>query len=386
MKKILAITAISSLVATASWAQDASSNASSSPIELSGYFDFYYQAGPQAHAALTTPAPTSGPRMVEGRSFDRVADQLTLNMIELSAKKKVGKVAYRLDAAFGEMVDVLAGNGPTLGAMGTNSPNPAANEPTRNITQATIAYTAAEGLTITAGKFYSPMGYETTKAKDNLQYSRSLTYNFGVPFWHQGLNVAYEAIPKKFTATAYVVNGWDGRLASQTSRTPALGLAVNATPIDPLVLNLVYLEAPESGAGSGRRSAAEFNATYNFTAQYALAADGVWGTWKSPSGGTDAKWNGITLYGKAQFGVYTLSPRFEIYDDSDSGLTMAVGTAVKQKITAVTISNNFDLGDGFEGRVEYRTDKSDSNVYFKNSDGTATDKQDTYTVALLYSF
>ncbi len=94
----------------------------------------------------------------------------------------------------------------------------------------------------------------------------------------------------------------------------------------------------------------------------------------------------MTVYGKAQFGIYTLSPRFETYDDSDSGLTMAVGTPVKQKITAITVSNNFDLGDGFEGRLEFRTDKSDSSAYFKNSDGTATDKQDSYTVALLYSF
>lgn len=71
---------------------------------------------------------------------------------------------------------------------GQNPTNTAANEPTRNLTQATITYAATDKLSVTAGKFYTHMGLEVTKAKDNWQYSRSYTFNYGIPFWHEGIS------------------------------------------------------------------------------------------------------------------------------------------------------------------------------------------------------
>ena len=109
-------------------------------IEINGYFDFYFQASPQAHAPI--PATSAGPQVVEGTVFERNINQMTLNVAEISVKKKIGKVSFRADLALGEMVDQLSGGGSqsvTGTNAGQNPTNTAANEPTRNLTQAVLS-------------------------------------------------------------------------------------------------------------------------------------------------------------------------------------------------------------------------------------------------------
>lgn len=349
----------------------------SNPMEFNGYFDLYYQNSPQAHNAVGA----NPPRTVEGRAFDRLNDQFVVNMVELSAKKKAGKATFRVDAAFGEMVDVLSNNGPQAGVMGTAA-NPASEDPTRNITQATVAYAPTESLTITAGKFYTHMGYEVTKAKDNLQYSRSYSFNYAIPLTHQGIGLTYAVMPSKLNISGYLLNGWDHRASQRTNKAPTVGAALNYTPMDGLAANYTFISAPEAGVGNGTREAHDVNLSYTVMPMLTIAADYVMGTQKKVAGGADAKWTGTVLYIKAPLtSWYTLSPRYEIYDDADN-----FTTGTKQKITSLTVANNFDLGDGLEARLEYRTDKSDVSTYFKDKDGAATDKQDSYTFALLYNF
>lgn len=368
--------------------------APASGFEFGAYFDGYYQVSPQAHAAYNTATPpvaVGGPRVVEGRLFDRTTNQLTVNYVELSARKKVGKVAFRLDAAFGEAVDVIANGGISgiPGSMGNagsvGGTNPAANEPTRNITQATVSYSPTETLTLTFGKFYTSMGFEVAKAKDNLQYSRSFSFNYAIPLWHEGLSIAYQAIPSKLTTTLFLLNNLTGSLKSSTSQSPAYGLAVNATPVENLALNYVYHGTNEADAGIGHRDIHELNGTYNITPSYAVAADFVMGSQKSV-GGADKKWDSMGFYAKAQFVPwYTLSPRYEIFHDTDN-YTTGLGNASGVTLTGLTVTNSFDLGDGFEARLEYRADTSDKPASFKDADGNPTDSQTTYTAAFLMSF
>ncbi len=375
MKITLALATLLTVSTTKAIAQTAAPAAA--PLEFNGYFDGYYQNSPQAHNAVGA----NPPRTLEGRAFDRINDQFVLNIVELSARKKAGKVSFRIDAAFGEMVDVLSNNGPQAGVMGTAA-NPASEDPTRNITQATITYAASENLSFTAGKFYTHMGYEVTKAKENFQYSRSYSFNYAIPFSHQGVSLTYAALPSKLNISASLLNAWDHRTSQKTNKAPAIGAALNFTPMETLTANYTFISAPEAGIGNGTREAHDFNISYSLMPTLTLAADYVMGTQKKVSGGADAKWTGTALYIKAPLTKwYTLSPRYEMYDDAD---TFTTGT--KQKITSLTVANNFDLGDGLEARLEYRTDKSDVSTYFKDKDGVGTDKQDSYTFALLYSF
>lgn len=363
----------------------AAAESAPSPFEFSGYLDVYYQNSPEAHDPT---APATGPAYLEGRVFDAHSNQVTLNMVELSAKRKVGDVAFRVDLAFGHMVDALAGSG-TL----SNGQPAAANaqEPTRNITQAFVAYSPASvpNLTITAGKFYTHMGYEVTRAKDNWQYSRSLTFNYAIPFWHEGLSANYAFVPGKFGATIYLLNAWDGRVSTEANKSATLGANLNATPIDGLTANYNYIGGVETVRD--RREAHELNVAYAVSPQVSVAADYVMGSHEKAvnTNTDDAKWSGLAFYVKySPMSWYTLSPRYEIFNDADGYLlgTHSNTPATKHKITSITIANNFTLHDGLEARLEYRSDKSNADGYFKNSSGSNSDKQDSYTAALLYSF
>ncbi|MGZ3774862.1 MAG: outer membrane beta-barrel protein [Pseudobdellovibrionaceae bacterium] len=354
-------------------------------LEINGSFDFYYQGSSQGHAPI--PATPAGPQVLEGRYFDRHVNQLTLNMAEISFKKKTGKVTFQADLAAGEMVDQLNSGG-SQSVTGTNPTNIAANEPTRNITQAILSYAASDRLTLSAGKFYSPVGFETTKAKDNWQYSRSYIFNYG-PFWHEGVRGTYALVPDKFSATVHVVNAWDGRISQEQNKATTVGLNLSFTGADGLAVNYNYMGGAESTDGS-RREVHEINASYNINAHVSIAGDYVSGSQKNIVGLGDAKWSGFALYLKAALNdVYTLSPRYELFDDSDKGFVVAgglVASGLKQKITAVTLSNNFNLGDGLEARLELRSDKSDAKGFFKSADGTDSDHQESVTAAFLYSF
>lgn len=350
-----------------------SQETTASSLEWAGYLDFYYQSSPQGHIY------SNGPRVVEGRFFDRHINEMTLNMAEVSMKKTSGKVSFKADVAFGEMVDQLSGGGSQLNSSGTNI---AALEPTRNITQASVTYNANDRLALSAGKFYTHMGLEVTKAKDNWQYSRSYIFNYAIPFWHQGVSVSYAFKPKSLTGTFYVLNAADGRIAQEQNESNTLGVNLNYTGVENLALNYNYIGGAES-TNETRKDIHELNATYKINDDYTLALDYVVGTQKKNPILDDTKWSGVSIHFKAKINdTYTLSPRLELFDDSDSGAV----TGVSQKIMAWTLANNFNLGDGLESRLELRSDKSDSDLFFKKNDGSSSDTQQTYTVALLYSF
>ncbi len=358
-------------------------------IEWGGYFDFYNQLSSQAH----TPSPVTpaGPSVLEGRFFDRHSNQLTLNMAEFSVRKKTGKLSFRTDFAFGEMVDQLSGGGSqslTGTGVGQNPTNSAANEPTRNITQAILTYAVNEQLTINVGKFYTHMGLEVTKAKDNWQYSRSYAFNYGT-FWHEGLSGTFAVVPGKFSTTIYLVNAWDGRISQEQNKSSTVGANFNFTGIEDLVLNYNYVGGEEMNNVS-RREVHELNLTYSLKPDLTFAADFNLGSQnKVPSIG-NVKWNSMALYLRAQINEkYIISPRFEIFDDSDKGFVLAgafSNVGAKQKISSWTLANNFTLDDGLEARIELRSDKSSSNLFFKDKEGRNTDSQDSLTAALLYAF
>lgn len=342
---------------------------------LSGKFDFYTQWSPQAHSANT---PT-GPGVLEGRVFDRQNNQMILNMALFSVSKKIDKVALKMDLGFGEMVDQLSGGQAA-----------ASQEPSRNILQALVSYSVSERLLVTAGKFNSYLGYEVTSAQDNFQYSRSYLYNYGIPFWHQGLSVSYVIEPQKWTSTLYVLNAWEGRTSQEANKSWSLGANFNYVGSDGFVGNYNYLGGVEDSNG-GRRQVHELNGLYSLSPALQIAIDFIYGEQTEVATVSVARWNALAMYLKYTANdFYSFSPRFEIFDDSDQGFALvgalSSATPVKQKISALTVTNNFTLSPGLDLRAELRFDKSDSDLYFKNSSGQDVDHQESFNFALLYSF
>lgn len=248
----------------------------SSTVTVRGYLDMYYQLSPQAHQA--TPAPANGPYVIEGRYFDRHHQQITLNMAEVSLQKEQDGLKFRADLAFGEMVDQLSG-GSSQSVAGANPVNTAANEPTRNLTQAFVSYQATDRLSFTAGKFYTPIGFEVTKAKDNWQYSRSYLFNYAIPFWHEGAYATFSAVPEKLNLNLYFVNAWDGRISQEANKSTSFIAGFNWTAAENLAVNYYVFSGVETNA-SDLRQVHELNALYTFNDRLAFGVDAVLGQQK----------------------------------------------------------------------------------------------------------
>jgi hypothetical protein len=271
-------------------------------------------------------------------------------------------------------------------------------EPTRNIAQAFLTYTpsALDRLTLTAGKFYAFAGYEVPRSKDNWNYSRSLSFNFAGPFWHQGVNLAFRFIPDKLSATAYVMNGWDGRLSAETNKSQTYGLNINAIPVADFILNFNVMSGPETGSSMSIRNLFDLNATWAITNMVSVAADVVLGRQNeyvnAASQTVDAQWLGWALYARvAPLDRFAIAGRYEDYDDRDgaslSGFATGPAALPGLKISSYTATASYLFDANLEGRLEWRMDKADKgSKFYKDSNGGNGDSENTIAAALLASF
>jgi hypothetical protein len=73
---------------------------------------------------------------------------------------------------------------------------------------ALLRFPAGRGLTVKAGKWTTPMGFEVIEAPNNLLPSRSFLFGWAIPFTHTGVLATLQAGAK--TSVSYgVVLGWD---------------------------------------------------------------------------------------------------------------------------------------------------------------------------------
>lgn len=168
-----------------------------------------------------------------------------------------------------------------------------------------------------------------------------------------------------------------------------MGANLNYFGTKNLILNYNYIGGAEAANGS-HRQVQEINAVYRCNDRISIAIDYIYGQQAKIPGQTDVRWSSFTVSVKAQINdMYSILPRYEIFDDSDQGFAISgglVAPGLKQKMASITLANNFNLGDGLEARIELRSDKSDSNTFFYSSDHSPSYQQDSYTAAFLYAF
>ncbi len=83
------------------------------------------------------------------------------------------------------------------------------------------------GLSVKAGHFYTPIGYEVVTAPDNFFVSHAYTMQYGEPFTHTGFLGSYEINPNwsvvAGAVTGSATGGWDGQWTQQLGNWDFLG-------------------------------------------------------------------------------------------------------------------------------------------------------------------
>jgi hypothetical protein len=371
--------------ASVATAEDA---AADEALKVNGYVDVYYAYNFNNPPVATplTPPPVGAPLASattgnnKYRAFDQYHNDINVSLAELLFTKKSGEVTMKVALDYGRLVEVM-------------SP---ADEVTKNITQATITYNpkSMESLAITVGKMITHMGAEGMKAGDNWQYSRSLLFNYGAPFWHEGAAVAYAFVPGKFTGTFFLYNNSVGLI--EDNRQKHYGLQFIATPIDGLTLAYNGISGREAQPSVGSigalsyngatRTIHDLNGTYKINDAFAAQFDFIYGQAKRGKvDGSNGSWTAFNVAAKWTSGNFSLSPRFGMFDDSDA-LVVDTTVAGGQKLKTYTLTAKYNLGNGLETTLEYRMDKSDKDVFADDSGTLNKDSQSTILAAAIFTF
>jgi len=342
--------------------QPAAPSAEAAKWEFGVFMDTYYQM------ASTRP---QGTLPVSYRNYDLLHNQFTLNLAEISISKKGKEFSFLADLDYGKASELNA------------------TDESKHIGQFNFTYTplSASMLSFTVGKFYSHVGYEVAKSKDNANYSRSLGFTYLAPVWHSGAAVAWTVVPEKFITSFYLYNGWNALEDSDHAK--HYGLQAKWMPISSVTAIYNFLEGREGTQNPtttfrSKRVLHDFNLNWNapnglvFALDFGLRLDrelqGL--SYTSNVGHAEAVYAKIPLSEKVTF-----SPRVERFSDSHGFLT---SLTTDQRIFSYTGTLSFKAASELELRFEGRHDRSNHSV-FTSKDGTTGSGQTTGTLSILFT-
>ena len=311
------------------------------------------------------------------RVFDANGNTFSVSVAELVLQKPVAAasdVGFRVDLDFG---GVIPANSVYLSPGGKKDPI--------GLRQAFVSWIApvGSGLRLDLGKMITLHGFEYIETFDNPNdnYSRSLLFNYSIPFTHTGLQLGYTFSPQ-VKAVLQVVNGWDAGISQQDGKTVCGQL--NVTPVDAVSFYANYCAGSETVGGStATRHLFDVNGTVKVTPWLTLGVNGDYGLEKgTAAAGADSAWFGAALYVKAEAASgLGLALRGEYFKDRD-GARAGLGPVAA---TEVTVTPYLKINTRLTVRLEGRVDIADSEVFAK-WDGTTVKTQPTLALNTLFTY
>jgi hypothetical protein len=368
-----------------------------SGITLSGFGDVYY--GYNYNHPVDN---TSGLRF-----FDGPTNGFGFNMAELILDKPTdastpdSRLGYHVAAGYGQAARVVNGSDVVGSAVdGTVGFNDGSNF---YLKEAYFDYLVGKNLTITVGKFVTPIGAEVIETNANWNYSRSILFYYAIPYFHFGANAKYVFSPK-FSLTGYLVNGWNNTFIQHdafptTGQSAGLtyGVSLAWTPNAKWSVIENYFAGPVTDGYTAKvlsdwKQLSDTVIGYTPNMKWAFQINGDYGfgprsyntavTPAIPSKAAD--WWGAAPYVK-----YTISPksnfalRYEYYDDPQGYTGALLGAA--GHVQEFTTDYSYNVTSNLLVRGEYRYDWSNLPIFERGVFGTVKD-QNTATLGFVYSF
>jgi len=310
----------------------------------------------------------------EQRLFDKKANTFLIDLAQIQFAKDppVGGLGYKLKLSYGETAKFIH-------SAGLGNPNDAFD-----LTEAYVDYAAplGSGLKLRLGKFATYICAETIEAKDNYNYSRSFLYSFATPFTHTGFMAGYK-FSEAFTASLYIVNGWD--VADDNNKGKTFGASFAVTPIEPLALTFNFIYGPEQpNSTSNNRFLFDWIGAFKATKNLTFMANIDYAhEEKDPlNGGKDSEWYGAAVYAKYGFtDFFSTSIRAEYFNDENG-----VRTGIAQELKEITLTADFKVAKNLLVRPEYRHDWSTKNGFDSEHNTFDTKNQDTIAVGVIYTW
>lgn len=305
-------------------------------------------------------------RVNELRVFDADANTFDVDVAELVLQKPVAKPG---DAGFRADFEVGGAIPQKSQAYGLSIGSSA------DVKQALLSYIApvGSGLRLDFGKSVTWLGYEVIDGYDgfNDEYSRSLLFDYAIPFTHTGIKATY-ALNRVLTAMVSVSNGWDDVKDNNGGKSVGGQFALTPTPDVALYLN--YIGGPEKPDTNGfMRHMFDVVGTWKLASAITVGVNGDYGIERRASvavPGADAVWKGVAGYLRvAPTGAFAIAVRGETFHD-EGGTRLGTGLATTARELTVTPSYRFT--DHFLIRGDWRVDHANRALFVRRAGASAS--------------
>lgn len=321
-----------------------------SDIQVNAFASFGY--------SYNTNTPAN--RLNSYRVFDADDNTFNIDVAELVLQKtlaKAGDAGFRLDLEVGGAIpEKEQAYGLSVGRSA-------------DLQQAFLSYLAplGSGLRLDFGKFVTHMGTEVIEGYDgyNDNYTRSLLFNYAIPFTHTGVKASY-TLSGAVSAMAMVVNGWDD--AKDNNRSKSVGGQLVLTPVSPLTLYLNYLVGPEKpDTNSHLRNMYDVVASWKALPRLTLGANADYGVEDGSSlvtPGANAVWKGIAGYARLDVtNTIAAAVRGETFHDEGG---TRLGVSAPATVSELTLTPTWKLNERFIVRGDLRLDRANAPLFVRN--------------------
>lgn len=337
----------------------------------------YTYNGNASHVSPAQPAEN------DLRVFDHKANSFTLDLAQIVISRDTTALdssGYKIKLSAGETAKWIHARG--LSGAPLDKAQTGQDTDAIDLTEAYVSYLApiGRGLRFDFGKMVTYFGSEVIEARDDPNYSRSLLFNFSIPFTHTGLKVSY-ALSAALSASLYVVNGWDN--ADDNNAGKSLGLSVGYAPIEAFAGYFNIMTGPERDDNSGdKRSLVDLVAIFKPARKMLLILNADYGMEEKAVAASTAAWSGMAGIAKYDFNnTYGIAARAEFFNDRDGFRT---GTA--QTLTELTLTQEIRLAGGLVVRPEYRHDSSNRRSFHLVNGAFTKKSQDTIALGVMYTW
>lgn len=348
--KLLLFLSLASTVYVAK-AQDATKPADP-PLAISGSVDTYYKYDFSGHPNIPT-------------YFASDQNSVSIGMIDLALKKKVGKAAFVGELGFGprgQYQSIPNGDGNPLN--GSNS---------FNIQNLYVSYDVTDKFNLTAGYMATFIGYEVIAPTGNFNYSTSYLFGAG-PFQNAGFKATY-AFSDKVSLMAGIFNdNWN--VYTTTRDVSTFGAQLMVAPVKGWTAYLNMATGPASG------TIFDLTTAYQITDAFKLGLNGA--TYSTAHG--DQGYKGVALYPQyAVSSVVTLGVRGEYFKVNKNGYGAVYAPTPGNSVMDYTLTANIKAGP-LTFIPEVRLDDMSKKDYFTDSKGAPTKTASQFVLAAVYAF
>lgn len=309
------------------------------------------------------------------RNFDISSDRFELAGLTLTMQITKGAFGLHFDSGYGQMYQTMNLADPWHGLN-------------RYFGQAYVSLRPfkSSDFELDFGKFYTSVGAEVPDPTANYQYSRSLLFTLGSPYYHFGLR-ASKSLTKDLVIGAQVMNGWNDVVNNTGGQTLALTGTYTKKHFN---LTETYLVGPEpvflssandSLAGRPKKVSALIDSVVKLTPKdrWNAYVETLYGEEKNTAGRDS--WYGVAGAMMVPiFARWSVCPRWEFYKDA-TGATSGV-TQGLQEVTATlqyqprlrNLLLRGELREDFSNKAFFLTDRKD-----------LSKRQATALVSILYT-